>query len=71
MSIESKEKDLKTLTTAGRLERVVICRWAIPIGYDDIFFTQCGHNMMFDHGFPDHGTGSTVHNLVSLCRPKR
>ena len=37
---------------ASGVERLVMCNWEIPEGYDDIFFTDCGHNMMFDHGFP-------------------
>jgi hypothetical protein len=28
------------------------CKWHIPDGYDDIYFTGCGKNMMFDYKTP-------------------
>ena len=54
-----KIKDDEVVFSSGRREYAncgiigINPKMEITEGYDDIFFTECGHNMMFDHGFPD------------------
>ena len=52
MNNDDTNKTKKGSAGGDSMHGVVICNWSIPEGYDDIYFTSCGHNMMFDHKSP-------------------